>query len=103
MRLLLVAVNAKYIHTNLAVRYLTQRAVGEGFPCEFAEYTINQPFDTILSGIYSRQPEIVVFSCYLWNIELVKQLCVELSKLLPGVHLWLGGPEVSYHSAHFLD
>ena len=103
MRLLLVAVNAKYIHTNLAVRYLTQRAVGEGFPCEFAEYTINQPFDTILSGIYSRQPEIVDFSCYLWNIELVKQLCVELSKLLPGVHLWLGGPEVSYHSAHFLD
>ncbi len=102
MNPLLVAINAKYIHTNLAVRYLTERARKEGFPCEFAEYTINQPFDEILCGIYSHTPGIVVFSCYLWNIELVKQLCTELSKLLPHTRIWLGGPEVSYHSAQIL-
>ncbi len=100
---LLVAINAKYIHTNLAVRYLSARAQEEGFPCEFAEYTINQPFDEILSGIYSHHPDVVAFSCYLWNIELVKHLCTELAKLLPGVPIWLGGPEVSYHSARILQ
>lgn len=61
MNPLLVAINAKYIHTNLAVRYLTERARKEGFPCEFAEYTINQPFDEILCGIYSHTPGVVVF------------------------------------------
>ncbi len=103
MKPLLVAINAKYIHTNLAVRYLSLRAGEEGFPCEFAEYTINQPFDEILSGIYFHRPKIVTFSCYLWNIELVKQLTTELAKLLPGVRIWLGGPEVSYHSNEILE
>lgn len=100
---LLVAINAKYIHTNLAVRYLSLRAKEEGIACDFAEYAINQPFDEILSSIYSCQPEIVTFSCYLWNIELVKQLISELVKLLPGVRIWLGGPEVSYHSGRILE
>lgn len=96
MNVLLTAINAKYIHTNLAVRSLKQYAAAQGFPCEFAEYSINQPFDAVLGDLYRRGPEVAAFSCYLWNIEFVLALCRELKKVLPRVRIWLGGPEVSY-------
>ncbi len=96
MKAVLAAVNAKYIHTNLAVRCLAACAHRQGLPVEVAEYTVNQPFDQLLAGLYGRAPDVLGFSCYLWNIQLVKALCAELKKLLPGVFLFLGGPEVSY-------
>lgn len=102
MKILLVAINAKYIHTNLAVRYLKNYAYTQGFSTEIAEYTINHHFDDILGDIYPQKPDVIAFSCYLWNIALVRRLCTELKKLLPGTRLWCGGPEVTYHSEDFL-
>lgn len=107
MNILLTAINAKYIHSNLAVYSLRAYAAGK---CErykeeigIAEYTINQPLDQILMDLYKRKPEVLCFSCYLWNIEYVEQLVAELGKIMPQTDIWLGGPEVSYHASHMLE
>ena len=102
MNTLLIAVNAKYIHSNPAVYSL--RAYAKGCPgrVEIAEYTINQPREQVLADIYRRKPDVAAFSCYLWNIEYVRALIPELAAVLPEVRIWAGGPEVSYDSERFL-
>ena len=107
MNILLTAINAKYIHSNLAVYSLRAYAAGKceryKEEIEIAEYTINQPLDQILMDLYKRKPEVLCFSCYLWNIEYVEQLVAELGKIMPQTDIWLGGPEVSYHASHMLE
>ena len=97
MKFLLVAINAKYIHSNPAV-YSLRAYAGKELKrhVEVAEYTVNQLMGEILADIYGRRPDVVGFSCYIWNWRLVQELLGELPKLLPGTRLWLGGPEVSY-------
>lgn len=112
MKILLAAVNAKYIHSNLAVYSLRAYADVYGSSCgsesqgagkiEIAEYTINQPVDEILMDIYERGPDVACFSCYLWNISYVEQITAELAKILPETRIWLGGPEVSYRAEEIL-
>ncbi len=102
MKILLVAVNAKYIHSNLAVYSLKAAARAYGDRVEIGEYTVNQQLDEILADIYQRQPEVAAFSCYIWNRKLIGELLKELPKILPGVELWVGGPEVSYAAEDFL-
>lgn len=96
-KFLLVAINAKYIHSNPAV-YSLRACAGEKLRrhVELAEYTINQPMAEILADIYARRPDAMGFSCYIWNWRLVRELLGELPKLLPDAAVWLGGPEVSY-------
>ena len=103
MKILLVAVNAKYIHSNLAVYSLKKAAERPAGEVEIAEYTINQQFFDILSDIYRRQPDVVAFSCYIWNRLMVEELMGELPKVLPGVRIWAGGPEVSFDAETFLE
>ena len=105
MKVLLTAVNAKYIHSNLAVYDL--RAYAEtygtgGAQVEIAEYTINHTIDYILEGIYKAKPDVLCFSCYIWNLDYVEQLMDEYHKICPEVPIWVGGPEVSYETEAFL-
>ena len=100
MRILLAAVNAKYIHSNLAVYSL--KAYVKDSCVEIAEYTINQTEDAILGDLYRRKPDVLCFSCYIWNIELIKSLAREFAKLCPETEIWLGGPEVSYDAEDVL-
>lgn len=97
MKFLLAAIHAKYIHTGLAV-YSLRSYAGAGLRehVEVAEYTINQQAEDILADIYRKKPDAVGFSCYIWNISMVKKLVREIYKLLPDIPIWLGGPEVSY-------
>ena len=101
-KILLVAVNAKYIHSNLAVYSLRAAAGTYADQIEIAEYTINQQPDQVLGDIYRRQPDVVAFSCYIWNGEMIGELLQELHKVLPQAELWAGGPEVSYDAPEFL-
>ena len=101
-KILLVAVNAKYIHSNLAVYSLRAAARAYADQIEIAEYTINQQPDQVLGDIYRRQPDVVAFSCYIWNGEMIGELLQELPKVLPQAELWVGGPEVSYDAPEFL-
>lgn len=103
MKFLLVAVNAKFIHSNPAI-YSLRASAGEALRryIELAEYTINQPMQEILADLYDRKPDAVGFSCYIWNWRLVQELFVELAKLLPDTAIWLGGPEVTYDASLIL-
>lgn len=102
MKVLLTAINAKYIHSNLAVYSLRSYASDYEQDITIAEYTINQNVDDILTDIYKQHPDVLCFSCYLWNIVYVKQLIVEIKKVLPKTHIWLGGPEVSFNAVEML-
>ena len=102
MKILLVACNAKYIHSNLAVYDLQAYASDYADHIVLKEYTINQQKDDIMRDIYLEHPDVVCVSCYIWNLSFVKELMAELIKILPGADFWAGGPEVSYDAEKFL-
>ena len=103
MKLLLAAVNAKYIHSNLAVYSMKAYCRAFADHIELAEYTINQQEDEILKDLYRKKPEILCFSCYIWNISFIKELIRNVKKILPDTVIWAGGPEVSYDAEQFLE
>ena len=102
MKILLTAINAKYIHSNLAVYSLKAYAKEFAKHIVIGEYSINQRTDYILEQIYKQKPEVLCFSCYIWNIAYVEELIQEFHKLCPNVPIWLGGPEVSFEVETFL-
>ncbi len=99
---MLAAVNAKYIHSNLAVYSLKACAAQAGYPTEIREYTINQPFGDILKDLYQSRPDFLGFSCYIWNKTWIDDLAREIRKLLPEIQIWVGGPEVTYCAQEYL-
>ena len=103
MKLLLVAINAKYIHSNPAVYSLRAYAGEYGEQISLAEYTINQSIDVMLKGIFRRKPEVLCISCYIWNISIARELAEEVHRVLPDTKIWLGGPEVSYDAKQVLE
>lgn len=103
MKIVLAAVNAKYIHSNLAVYTLSAYAKAKGAQVEIAEYTINQQKDEILKSLFRKRPDVLCISCYIWNISYVEALVTEISKILPRTELWLGGPEVSFRAVQMLE
>lgn len=102
MKILLVACNAKYIHSNLAVYDLQAYASDYADHIVLKEYTINQQKDDIMRDIYLEHSDVVCVSCYIWNLSFVKELMADLIKILPGADFWAGGPEVSYDAEKFL-
>ncbi len=101
MKCLLVSFNAKYIHSSLALRYIKEYC--NDFNIEILELTINHDENQIISSIYKHKPDVIGFSCYIWNITYIKSIIPTLRKLLPETKLVLGGPEVSYNSRELLD
>ncbi len=99
-KFLLVAINSKYIHSNLAV-YCLKAATAYSDKVYIREFTINNQLEDILKNIYLEKPDVIGISCYIWNINYVKELLPELNKVLPGVKIWLGGPEVSYNTEEY--
>jgi len=102
MKVLFVSVNAKYIHMNPAVRVFDKLAKDAGFESEFVELTINDIFLDMLAFLYKKKADIYMFSCYIWNIEIILKLSAELKKLYPKAKIVLGGPEVSYNTEDVL-
>ena len=110
MKVLLAAINAKYIHSNLGIyslktygeKMLKEWGLAEETKVSLAEYTINHQMEQILQDIYKRKPDVIGFSCYIWNISYVKMILADIKKVLPDVKIWAGGPEVSYHAEAFL-
>jgi radical SAM superfamily enzyme YgiQ (UPF0313 family) len=96
MKLLLVAVNAKYIHSNLAVHSLKAYAKKYAASIGIAEYTINHSQEDILKEIFKQQADVIAFSCYIWNIDIITRVVSELKKVQSEAEIWFGGPEVSY-------
>ncbi len=104
MKFLLVAVNAKYIHSNPAIYSLAAYAGKKHEKSiEIAEFTINQRTEEILAHLYEKKPDAIGFSCYIWNWNTVRELLENLPAVLPDTDIWLGGPEVSYNAPSILE
>ena len=103
MKIILTAVNAKYIHSNLAVYTLQSSAEKAGVFPEIREFTINQSKDSMLRSLFLARADVVCVSCYIWNISIVEDLITEYHKISPKTKIWLGGPEVSYHAEEMLE
>ena len=102
MNILLAAINAKYIHSNLAVYSLKSSAGEYSEKIDLAEFTINNQTEDIFRSIYQKKPDLLFFSCYIWNRSVVLDLAENIRKVMPDVVIWAGGPEVSYDAEQFL-
>lgn len=111
MKILLVGINAKYIHTNPALYSLQAYVKAHDLlhsniranHIQIVEYTINNKKEQIIANIFKEKPSLIAISCYIWNVQYVKEMIVELKKIMPSVPIWLGGPEVSFHGSEFLQ
>jgi len=99
-KIVLVAINAKFIHANAAIYSLM--AYCRPIPITPLEFTANDNFNFILSEIHAAAPDVLGFSCYIWNMHLVEPLVRAIKKILPQVKIILGGPEVSFDAADLL-
>lgn len=102
MNVICSTLNAKYIHTNLAIRYLKAFAAPE-FNIQLKEYTIKDPAMNIVSDLYQQKPKIIGFSCYIWNIEETIKVVNMLKKIDPSIQIVLGGPEVTYDTVEWME
>ncbi len=113
MKILLCALNSKYIHSNLAVHllqaYVLNSSEYASLPekikpeIEVAEYTINNQMEDILADIYLKKPDVAAFSCYIWNWEYTRSIIRDLHKVLPDTDIWVGGPEVTFDACKVLQ
>jgi len=101
VKVIVATLNAKYIHTCLALRYLKAYSQDD-FAMDIAEYTIKDPVMNIVADLFQRKPDIIGFSCYIWNIEETLQVIRLLRKITPEITIVLGGPEVSYDTEQWL-
>ncbi|MGM0836677.1 MAG: B12-binding domain-containing radical SAM protein [Bacillota bacterium] len=102
MKIIATTLNAKYIHTNLAIRYLKAYAEPE-YTVDLVEYTIKDPVMNIVSDLIQKKPNVIGFSCYIWNIEETIKVMSMLKKVNPELIIVLGGPEVTYDVSYWLD
>ena len=103
MKILLTAINAKYIHSNLAIYSLKANLKQYKDNVKLKEYTINHRKEEVVQSIYLEQPDVLMLSCYIWNIEFIEAVIEDIKKVLPDLPVWLGGPEVSYLSEQYLE
>ena len=103
MRVLLTTLNSKYVHSNLALKYMYSMACESDLDVSLFEYTINNDKSYVYTEILRGGYDIVCFSCYIWNIEQIKELGANLKKACPKMKIVLGGPEVSYETAALME
>lgn len=103
MKIALIGVNSKYIHTNLALLNLRTYAEKYNEHIIIEEFTINQMEDRILEEIYKLQADVLCFSCYIWNVQMIESLIKELEMVCPDCAIWIGGPEVSFSRDSYLE
>lgn len=104
MKVILCAVNAKYIHTNIAVRLIKGYCAARiNTDISICEYTINNYAEDIIQDLFTRSPDVLCFSCYIWNIEMIKKISTMIRIVMPDIKIVFGGPEVSYNPAEVLE
>lgn len=104
MKNILVGINSKYVHTNLAIRYLKKYIEqNSNEKIKIYESSINNNIQKIIRDIVEYEPDNIFFSVYIWNVEMVFKITKELKKILPNKRIILGGPEVSYNPDEILE
>lgn len=102
MKVLLTAINSKFVHSNLAVRYLKAFTEDMDYECKIREFSINDRDEKILEEIIKEKADVIAFSTYIWNIEVVKRLSNLIKLVDENIKIVYGGPEVSYDSLNIL-
>lgn len=102
MKTIIAALNSKYIHMSLAPWYLKAACEGHG-EINVLELTINQDKPEILRRIYAESPDVVAFSCYIFNIIQIEAIVKDIKLILPNIFIVLGGPEVSFDTMEILS
>ena len=102
MKILLASLDAKYIHSNLALKYLHAVSAEARDRVEIREFTINQERDLVYTELMRSEPDVIGFSCYIWNIDQILALADTLKKANPNIRILLGGPEVSWRAEEIL-
>ena len=105
MKILLAAVNAKFNHTNIAVRSIAGYARGKipvAHQVEFGEWTINMPPSEILRGLVQKKPDMIIFSTYIWNSEIIQKIIPDIKKVIPKCTVGAGGPEAGFNADQWL-
>lgn len=103
MKVLLVSFNAKFIHSSLALRYIASYCEAFKDSMEVLELTINHEENDVIKEIYQKQPDVIGFSCYIWNMEMIESIIPILKQIMPHVKIVLGGPEVSYNGHQLFE
>ncbi|MBL4932355.1 B12-binding domain-containing radical SAM protein [Clostridium sp. YIM B02565] len=103
MKILLTAINSKFIHSNLAVRYLKTFTEDLNYQGIIREFSINDKIERILEEIIKEKPDVVAFSTYIWNLEYVERLTELIKRVDRNIEILFGGPEVTYDSKLFLE
>ena len=111
MNILLVGINAKYIHSNPAIyslaayagKFMDKNGISLRNHINIAEYTINQQIEDIEADIYKKMPDVLAISCYIWNFSMVQELIADIHQVRPDLPIWLGGPEVSFHPEQLMQ
>lgn len=103
MKVILVGVNSKFIHSNLAVRYLKAYTREINYNCEFMEFSINDKEERVVEEVLKVKPDIIGFSCYIWNIEFIRKTASLIRLINPKIKIFYGGPETSYDPLLFLN
>lgn len=103
MKVVLVAVNSKYIHSNLAVKYLKAYTSDMQYQCENMEFSINDREERVVQEIVDENPDMIGFSCYIWNIEFIKKVSTLIKLINPMIEIFYGGPETSFSPKEFLE
>lgn len=101
MKVIFVGINAKFSHTNIAIRYLNNE-LKDMVDSSFEEFTINEPLEKIVYELHKKDAEVLMFSTYIWNIDYVRKVITSLKKIKPSYTIVLGGPEVSFEKESFL-
>ncbi len=97
--ILVLGINSKYVHTNLAIRYIKKYVeYYSDIKINLLEKTINNSIGEIISDVYRLKIDYLIISTYIWNKEYVFKLIREMKKVAPNMKIVLGGPEVSYNS-----
>jgi len=103
LNILLTTLNARFTHSALSLAYLYEASCNNKWTTALQEFTINDPINHIMSEIFRLHPSILCFSCYIWNIEKILELCTDYKKVDPQCRIVLGGPEVSYSPEEVLS
>lgn len=101
MKVVFVGINAKFSHTNIAIRYLNNE-LKDMVDSSFEEFTINEPLEKIVYELHKKDADVLMFSTYIWNIDYVRKVITSLKKIKPSYTIVLGGPEVSFEKESFL-
>lgn len=103
MKVVLVAVNSKFIHSNLAVRYLQSYTNDMDYNCDIMEFSINDREERVVEEILNEKPDVIGFSCYIWNINFIKKLSTLIKLIDDKIQILYGGPETSFNPVEFLE